>query len=632
MPEQKKKQKILIADDSEMNRELLVEMLQDQYELLEAENGRRAVELLTEKPGEISLVLLDLLMPEMDGFEVLAEMNRRHWIEETPVIVISAETAPAYIDRAYEFGVTDFITRPFNMAVVHHRVENALLLFAKQKKMTGIIADQLYKNKQNSRLMISVLSHIVEFRNGESGSHVTHINVITSLLLQQLRQREKKYGVSAEAADLIATASSLHDIGKIAIPAEILNKPGKLTDEEFAVMRTHSLLGAEMLRSLPENQWGTPLVQLAYEICRWHHERYDGSGYPDGLKGDGIPISAQVVSLADVYDALTSQRCYKKAFSHETALDMIFSGQCGAFNPALLDCLRDIAPELPEELLANSDLQNEQEDAHRVAEEMHSYGLISSEHALETNFPERQKEGSPLLPHDAATRLEKLEKAIRQVSNGSLNVTLEPERDDEIGKLVTAFQSMATNLHKNLKELNDRAYRDGLTLVKNRAAYQRDIDKLDQQIRAGSDCRFAVAVMDVNYLKYINNTYGHAVGDELIVQGCKTVCHVFDHSPVYRIGGDEFAVIMKDDDYLHRKELTEKLRKSAVEVDCQDGTVFRMPMSLGLSDYDPEADRCFRDVFNRADALMYQNKMNIKSAYPPPVPAGKNPPQADTNP
>ena len=300
----KRKQKILIADDSEMNRSILADMLGDDYDIIEAENGKEAVALLQKQAAQIDLVLLDIVMPEMDGFGVLREMNDFRWIENTPVIMISAESAPARVQQAYELGITDFISRPFDAVVVHHRVVNTLLLYAKQKKLMNMVADQVLEKEKQSALMIDILSHIVEFRNGESGQHVLHIRTLTELMLKHINQMTDRYNFSKSDIALISTAAAIHDVGKIAIPGEILNKPGRLTNEEFAVMKTHSQVGASMLEALPVHK-DEPLVRRAYEICRWHHERYDGRGYPDGLKGDEIPISAQVVALADVYDAHT---------------------------------------------------------------------------------------------------------------------------------------------------------------------------------------------------------------------------------------------------------------------------------------------------------------------------------------
>ncbi len=325
------KQCILIADDSELNRVILTEILSDEYQFIEAENGLQAVEVLR-SGADIDLMLLDIMMPEMDGFGVLETMNRNQWIDDVPVVMISAESDTKVVERAYDLGATDYISRPFDMAVVRRRVINTLLLYAKQKRLMHLVADQVYEREKANDLMVSILSHIVEFRNGESGMHVLHIRTATELLLAALVKRTGRYHLTDSDINLIVTASALHDIGKINVPEQILNKPGRLTKEEFEIMKTHTTTGAAILKGLETNQ-DEPLVRVAYEICRWHHERYDGRGYPDGLSGEDIPISAQVVSLADVYDALTSERCYKKAFDHETAIQMILNGECGTFNP-----------------------------------------------------------------------------------------------------------------------------------------------------------------------------------------------------------------------------------------------------------------------------------------------------------
>jgi len=351
------KQKILIVDDSEMNRALLLDILEEQYDVVEAVNGVEAISLLSRQRADYSLLLLDIMMPEMDGFEVLAYINKYHWNDSFAVIMISADDSPENIKRAYDLGAFDYISRPFDSTIVQRRISNTMLLYARQQRLEEIITEQFHEQEKNNKLMISILSHIVEFRNGESGNHVLHVNTITKYLLKQLVRRTDKYHLSKPDINLITIASSLHDIGKIAIPDAILNKPGRLTAEEFEVIKTHSVVGANMLLNLPVEQQKAPLVKIATEICRWHHERYDGNGYPDGLKGEEIPIAAQVVALADVYDALTSERCYKKAYSHEEALKMILEGQCGAFNPTLLLCLQEIADTLESELMDTSSEQ-----------------------------------------------------------------------------------------------------------------------------------------------------------------------------------------------------------------------------------------------------------------------------------
>ena len=342
---EKLKQQILIVDDSEINREILKEILKEDYRILEAANGEECLEQLERYGTGISLVLLDIVMPEMDGFEVLAAMNQNHWIEDIPVIMISSEDSDSYIRRAYEMGVSDYISRPFDAKIVYQRVLNMIKLYAKQRRLIRLVTRQIYEKERNNRMLIGILSQIVEFRNGESGRHVIHINLITQLLLEQLVKKTGKYQLSWEERLLIATASALHDIGKVGIDEKLLNKPGKLTKEEFEIMKTHTLIGAQMLDNLDMYR-NEKLLKLAYEICRWHHERYDGKGYPDGLVGEEIPISAQVVSLADVYDALVSERVYKKAFSHEKALEMIQNGECGTFNPLLLQCMTEAQDKL----------------------------------------------------------------------------------------------------------------------------------------------------------------------------------------------------------------------------------------------------------------------------------------------
>ena len=296
----REKQRILIVDDSEMNRIILSEILQDEYDIIEASTGEECLRLLEEYGTGLALILLDIVMPGMDGFGVLDYMNRNHWIEEVPVIMISSEDSTTFVRRAYEQGVSDYISRPFDAKVVYQRVFNTIKLYAKQRRLVTLVTEQIYEKEKNNQMMIT-------------------------------------------------TASALHDIGKMGIDENILNKPGRLTKEEFEEMKKHTLIGASMLKSLELYQ-DEKLVQIAYQICRWHHERYDGKGYPDGLKGEEIPIAAQVVSIADVYDALTSERVYKSAYTHEKAIEMILNGECGTFSPLMLECLLDIKDAICEEL------------------------------------------------------------------------------------------------------------------------------------------------------------------------------------------------------------------------------------------------------------------------------------------
>lgn len=384
------KQKILIVDDSEINRAMLKEILGEGYEYLEAENGLRAIEILRRRT-DIALVLLDLIMPEMDGFDVLRVMQCYAWQEEIPVIVISAAEDTRSVERAYDMGVADYIHRPFERVMVLRRVKNALMLYAKQKRLTRLVTDQVYEKEHNGVLMISILSHVVEFRNSESGQHVLHIRTLTDLLLHQLVQKTDRYQLDESDISLISTASALHDIGKIMIPEEILNKPGRLTEEEYAAIKTHTTEGARILKGLAIGQ-DEPLVKVAHAICRWHHERWDGGGYPDRLKGDEIPIAAQVVALADVYDALTSERCYKQSYSHEKAVDMILHGECGSFNPLLMECLKESSELLRTELQRSEYDRGFRHETRRLSEEiLHREALPREDRAQRLLDLERER-------------------------------------------------------------------------------------------------------------------------------------------------------------------------------------------------------------------------------------------------
>lgn len=362
------KEKILIADDSEMNQMLLEEILSDKYEYVMAKDGTEAVDIL-EKNDDIDLVMLDINMPKMDGFGVLEVMNLRHWISEVPVIIISSENDVDFIRRSYDLGASDYISRPFDLTVVRRRVENTLMLYARQKRLVRLVEEQVYEREKTNNTMINILSHVIEYRNNESGQHILHVRMMTGTLLHRLIEITDKYPLTETDISMIVSISALHDIGKISVPKAILNKPGKLDPEEWEIMKNHAAIGDAMLYDLGTQQSET-LMNLAHEICRWHHERWDGRGYPDGLKGDEIPISAQVVAMADVYDALTSERCYKKSFDHATAIKMITNGECGAFNPLLIQCLLDVQDQLFENMHTDPRRFDYRQEAKRLSDEM----------------------------------------------------------------------------------------------------------------------------------------------------------------------------------------------------------------------------------------------------------------------
>lgn len=470
-----KKQKILIVDDSEMNRELLIDILEEQYDVMEAENGVQAVEILAKDETDFWFLLLDIMMPEMDGFDVLNYINKHYWNDRVVVMMISSDDSPENINRAYSLGAFDYISRPFDPIIVRKRIANTLFLYARQHDLENMVREQFYEQQKNNNLMISILSHIVEFRNGESGMHIQHVKTITELLLKRLVQITDRYSLSEVDISLISVASALHDIGKISIPEEILNKPGGLTKEEFEMMKTHTVIGSKMLSDLPVEQFDSPIVHVAYDICRWHHERYDGKGYPDGRKGEEIPIAAQVVALADVYDALTSERCYKKAFSHEEAVRMISEGKCGVFNPILLQCLNEISNTL-KSLYTNTGWGPEIEKVSCRKDKAENHSLS---HEKEQNKPSGQPGYMQLL------------------------------------------------------------YVDSLTAVYNRRYYK-------EFIQGTSDME-AIALIDVDNLKQINDDYGQETGDFVLQATAQTLLSLIRRNDyLIRYGGDEFLIVFSN--------------------------------------------------------------------------------------
>ena len=332
-----RRQSVLIVDDSELNRKMLGQMLGSRFDIAEAASGEACLQLLEQNATGISIVLLDIHMPGIDGFTVLEEMNQKNLLEQIPVIMISSEDTVDAVRRAFDLGASDYISRPFDAKVVYQRIINTIQLYAKQRRLSAMAADLAFEKERASRMMIGILSQVVEKRNGESRDHVQRVALLTSMLLAGLAQKTDRYPLTREMRRTIATAAALHDIGKMEICEDLLHKEGPLTEAERRTLQSHTLLGAQMLEEQPECR-DDAFARTAYNICRWHHERYDGGGYPDGLQG--------VVGLADVYERLVSRPVDGHARTHSEVVQMICTGVCGAFNPLLLDCLQDMEAEI----------------------------------------------------------------------------------------------------------------------------------------------------------------------------------------------------------------------------------------------------------------------------------------------
>ena len=670
MEGKKRKQKILIVDDSEMNRSILVDMLGDDYDTIEVVNGLQAVNELQKNAADINLVMLDIVMPEMDGLEVLAVMNQRRWIESIPVIMISAETASDRISQALEMGVTDFISRPFDAKIVQRRVVNTLLSSAKQAELESLVAEQMYEKEQNGLLMIDILSHIVEFRNGESGLHVIHVRRLTEVLLERLAVKNPAYGLNHENIALISEASALHDIGKIAIDEKILNKPGRLTQEEFQIMKTHSMVGAQMLGGLSVHQ-GEPLVQVAYEICRWHHERWDGRGYPDGLKGAEIPIAAQVVAMADVYDALTSERVYKAAFSHEQAIQMIIGGECGSFNPLLLECLQETADTLLE-LLNDKGREHAkpQKDLNNIVEKMSQHSELSAsnrtlrllEHermkysffaamSKEIQFEYTMSPAVVSLNAWGARNLgldeivmepledprvqaffshglgEKIHDALYSTTPESPIVSFEGKMNcnGEMRWYRFVLQSLwtedespelrgvigkAVDIHSSrsyLENLERRASLDGLTGLLNLTSAQK---QAEARLRENPADNYALAFFDCDFFKQANNTYGHLFGNNLLIHIAEKLQKTTRSGDIVsRVGGDEYVVFFQ-----YHQELEPIIHRihSALQGENFDG--FTISLSMGVATTE-QMGPDFTAMMQAADKALYAVKQAGRGQY-----------------
>ena len=662
------KQKILIVDDSEMNRSILADMLGDEYDILEAENGREGVAVMQKHGGEISLVLLDIVMPELDGFGVLDVMNKNGWIQDIPVIMISAERGSSHVEKAFELGITDFINRPFDALIVHRRVVNTILLYAKQKKLVSMVAEQIYEKEHSNSLMIEILSHIVEFRNGESGAHVRHVHMLTEILLTELMRKTDRYGLKPSDISVIGTASALHDIGKIAIPEEILNKTGRFTPEEYAVMKTHSMAGAKMLEDLPYYQ-EEPLMKAAYEICRWHHERWDGGGYPDGLKGDEIPIGPQIVALADVYDALTSHRVYKPVIPHKKALEMILNGECGAFNPIVLECLRDRADKILEELTDDNAAKQSQREMQNVARELRRHEeLTASERTLELLEHERMKYSffaslteeiqfeytvQPPMATLSAWGAEKLglneiimdplhnewavkmlgeenwrelADALHATTPGSPVITYECKLHYNDGPRWTRIVARATwssdepprsvgaigkaiDIHDTRMKLDDleqMATHDAMTGLLNRATAKK---KVLERLRDRPEGRYALIIFDLDKFKQANDTYGHQFGDRVLIHLADKLRQSIRGGDIAaRAGGDEFLI------FLECKEEVEPAVQRIHSALVGQFENFPISVSMGVATVETVGTD-YETLFKAADKALYTVKRSGRGYY-----------------
>lgn len=652
---------MLIVDDNAMNRLVLSEMLGDDYRIAEVCDGDEAIDFLHERSNEISLMLLDIMMPRVSGLEVLEYMKANKLIDTIPVIVVSAESENEVVSKAFDLGATDYLNRNFDERIVKRRVENAIMLYAKQKRLVGMVASQIYERERSNDLMVSILSHTVEFRNQESGMHVQNVRRLTELILNNLAETHPELSIDADYISIVSMASALHDIGKIAIPEEILNKPGRLTDEEFAIMKTHSLEGAKMLEKIPSIQ-SEPLVKSAYEIARWHHERDDGRGYPDGLSGDDIPLSAQVVSLADVYDALTSERAYKSAFSHEKACEMILNGECGNFNPMLMESLRNLGTRLSEvvdvdtdefvqfdsvdrianEISAESDLTPVSKTIEMLEKEKEKYSFFSSL-TEEFHFEYIVNPSMLILPENTASYFGIGRRTFNPLQNEKVIEVFggQESLDDLISKIKSedskdAVIDLSFDLYKDGEPKHVRAviktYYNEETgqlesligrlfgLVDNEHSpfdfrMPSGLDPLTglydaesfrtaaEQLLSQNDLPYAMIIIDMDDFGKVNEKHGHLVGNSLLRDTADRIRYmVRNEDLIARIGGDEFLVLAQFDK--GEESVFERLQENLSGPD-EDGLGAKV--SLGVA-FTEDVGSDYDELFNASDKALRSAK------------------------
>lgn len=664
------KYKILIVDDSAINRTILADILEDNFEILEASDGIEAIQIIKKHNNDLSLILLDLVMPNMDGLEVLAVMNSGEQINSIPVIMISAENSPTYIERAYELGATDFINRPFNAYVVRKRIANTIMLYTKQKNLIDLVRQQIYEKEKNNEIMINILSHIVGFRNGESGLHILHVNTITEALLKSLVKKTDKYNLDYKNIATIVMASSLHDIGKISIPDEILNKPGKLTPEEFEIIKTHSEAGANMLSSMTE-YLNEPLVSVAHDICLYHHERYDGKGYPMGISGDDIPISAQVVAMADVYDALTSERCYKDAIPQKKALQMIKNGECGSFNPILIECLDDISDFLEKELKINSASKRNMNNITKITNDL----LIKNEFSAASNsinyfeherikydfFASISNEiqfeytvspsiltisdwcaekfdlpvvivnpftSEKLISFIGKSELDSFETEIEKTSYDSpvSQFTIKINIDDELRlhrvycrvnwsyddqpKILSVIGKIVDieDEHKKMQNLKKKAAMDNLTQLYNHSHAKGLINVRLNKTKKN----YALIIFDLDNFKDANDNHGHMFGDAVLKSFADALTKTSGSNDIYaRIGGDEFLIFIEYRDIETLKNTVGRIHKKLNSIKYE---TYNTRVSAGIATTE-QTGYNYDDLFKNADGALYNSKKSGKGKY-----------------
>ena len=635
------KRQILIVDDVELNRAILAELFQDSYEVLEAENGCQALELLEAHHDAILIVLLDIIMPVMDGFEMLQNMAHRTWKEEIPVVLITSENSDNALLKGYELGVSDTIE-----LYLHKRHLEALV-----RQQVETLEKQTLKLNRFNEFIIDTLSTVVEFRSCESGTHIRRVREITRLLLESLSFRYPEYDLPHGAIDKMVSAASMHDIGKIAIPDAVLNKPGRLTAEEFEIMKTHSLKGCELLQSINEERW-------------------DGSGYPDGLAGNNIPIWAQVVSLADVYDALTSERVYKAAYTHAQAVSMILNGECGVFNPRLLNSFlsvasrlenREIGPmfreraaapakpshkkhslsartlwllererekyrvlsELSGDIVFNYDVKRDMLECSEKWYEVFGWDITvpnARKTLLRSSFIHEDDRAivlkglSGITPKHPRCRME-----IRLMISGGgyewFDVYANALWDADSGSRL-GYLGKLTNINERKSEVNrwrEQANTDPLTGLSNRKRIE---EQIAQALEDDKENGAAFLFIDVDNFKAVNDTLGHMFGDEVLRHVASEIRRTVRTSDIVgRVGGDEFIVFLRNIrslDAISKKagEICAAFKSKYSEAIPHGG----ISCSVGIALY-PGDGACYEDLMHKADQALYAAKEKGKNCF-----------------